>query len=86
MSLAVAIPLGIASSVVYGSTIVIQHRASHNEGQEDARNLVRLLRDPVWVAAVLGDFIGFMFNAAALARGPGSDHPAARGADAARCA
>ena len=70
MSLAVAIPLGIASSVVYGSTIVIQHRASHNEGQEDARNLVRLLRDPVWVAAVLGDFIGFMFNAAALAAGP----------------
>ncbi len=70
MSLAVAVPLGIASSLVYGSTIVVQHRASHNEGQEDARNLLRLFRDPVWVAAVLGDFIGFVFNAAALAAGP----------------
>lgn len=70
MSLAVAVPLGIASSLVYGSTIVVQHRASHNEGQENARHLVRLLRDPLWVAAVLGDFIGFLFNAAALAAGP----------------
>ena len=70
MSLAVAVPLGIASSLVYGSTIVVQHRASHNEGEENARHLVRLLRDPVWVAAVLGDFIGFVLNAAALAAGP----------------
>ena len=52
MSLAVAVPLGVASSLVYGSTIVVQHRASHNEGQEDARGLLRLFRDPVWVAAV----------------------------------
>lgn len=70
MSLAVAIPLGIASSFVYGTTIVVQHRASHNEGEENARNLLRLLRDPVWVAAVLGDFLGFVLNAAALAAGP----------------
>ncbi len=70
MSLAVAVPLGIASSLVYGSTIVVQHRASHNEGQEDARDLLRLLRDPMWVAAVLGDFLGFVLNAAALAAGP----------------
>lgn len=70
MSLVVAIPLGVASSLVYGSTIVVQHRASHNEGQEDARNLVRLLRDPKWLAAVFGDFGGFLLNAAALAAGP----------------
>jgi len=70
MSLAVAVPLGIASSFVYGTTIVVQHRASHNEGEENARNLLRLLRDPVWVAAVLGDFLGFVLNAAALAAGP----------------
>jgi drug/metabolite transporter (DMT)-like permease len=70
MSLAVAVPLGVASSLVYGSTIVVQHRASHNEGEEDARHLLRLLRDPVWVAAVLGDFVGFVLNAAALAAGP----------------
>jgi drug/metabolite transporter (DMT)-like permease len=70
MSLAVAVPLGVASSLVYGSTIVVQHRASHNEGQEDARHLLRLFRDPVWVAAVLGDFLGFVLNAAALAAGP----------------
>ena len=70
MSLAVAVPLGVASSLVYGSTIVVQHRASHNEGEEDARHLLRLLRDPLWVAAVLGDFLGFLLNAAALAAGP----------------
>jgi drug/metabolite transporter (DMT)-like permease len=70
MSLAVAVPLGVASSLVYGSTIVVQHRASHNEGQEDARHLLRLFRDPIWVAAVLGDFLGFLLNAAALAAGP----------------
>ncbi|MGH8860177.1 MAG: DMT family transporter [Jatrophihabitantaceae bacterium] len=70
MSLAVAVPLGIASSIVYGTSIVVQHRASHTAGQEDARHLLGLLRDPRWLTAVIGDFAGFMLNAAALAAGP----------------
>lgn len=70
MSLALAVPLGVASSLVYGTCIVFQHRESHNEGQEDARHLLGLLREPRWLAAVFGDFFGFLLNAAALAAGP----------------
>lgn len=70
MSLGVAIPLGVASALVYGTSIVFQHDASHNEGREDARNLVLLLRDPKWLAAVGGDFVGFLLNIGALAAGP----------------
>lgn len=70
MSLAVAIPLGVGSALVYGTTIVFQHDASHNEGQEDARHLMGLLRNPKWLAAVSGDFGGFLLNAGALAAGP----------------
>jgi drug/metabolite transporter (DMT)-like permease len=70
MSLAVAIPLGVASALVYGTSIVFQHDASHNEGREDARHLLGLLRDPKWLAAVLGDFVGFLLNVGALAAGP----------------
>ena len=70
MSLAVAVPLGVGSALVYGTSIVFQHRESHNEGEENARNLLGLLTQPLWLAAVIGDFVGFMLNAAALAAGP----------------
>lgn len=69
-SLALAVPLGVCSALVYGTTIVFQHRESHNEGQEDARHLLSLLREPRWLAAVFGDLLGFLLNAAALAAGP----------------
>src|SRR6478672_1564431 len=70
MSLAVAVPLGIGSALVYGTSIVFQHRESHNEGEENARHLLGLIKQPMWLAAVIGDFVGFMLNAAALAAGP----------------
>ncbi|HEY2298448.1 MAG TPA: DMT family transporter [Jatrophihabitans sp.] len=70
MSLAVAIPLGVGSALVYGTSIVFQHRESHTAGEESGRHLLGLLRQPMWVAAVLGDFVGFMLNAAALTAGP----------------
>lgn len=70
MSLVVAVPLGVASSFVYGTSIVFQHRQSHTGGTEDARRLLRLLRDPKWLAAIFGDFLGFLLNIAALAAGP----------------
>lgn len=69
-SLALAVPLGVCSALVYGTTIVFQHRESHNEGQEDARHLISLLREPRWLAAVFGDLLGFLLNAAALSVGP----------------
>src|SRR6478672_1420264 len=70
MSLAVAVPLGIGSALVYGTSIVFQHRESHNEGEENARHLLGLIKQPMWLAAVIGDFAGFLLNAAALAAGP----------------
>jgi drug/metabolite transporter (DMT)-like permease len=73
MSLAVAVPLGVASAVVYGTSIVVQHRASSSTseaGRADARGLLRLLRDPRWLMAMGGDFLGFLLNIAALSTGP----------------
>ena len=70
MSVAVAIPLGVASAAVYGTSIVVQHRASHTGGDEDARHLMRLLRNPTWLVAIAGDFVGFLLNIAALSAGP----------------
>jgi drug/metabolite transporter (DMT)-like permease len=71
MSLAVAVPLGVAAACVYGTTIVIQHRSAseHGGGEASASGLVRLLRDPLWVIAVLGDLIGFGLQAGALSAG-----------------
>lgn len=71
MSLALAIPLGVASAIVYGASIVVQHRASHRGDQaEDARRLLALLRDPRWLFAIGGDGVGFLLNIGALAAGP----------------
>jgi len=72
MSLVVAVPFGVGASVVYGTSIVFQHRtaAEHGGGEASASGLLRLLREPAWVIAVLGDFIGFCLQAAALSTGP----------------
>ncbi|MCW2495464.1 DMT family transporter [Jatrophihabitans sp.] len=70
MSLALAIPLGVASAVVYGSSIVIQHDVAHaSAADEDPRGLLKLLRDPRWLMAIAGDFVGFLFQIGALAAG-----------------
>lgn len=70
MSLAVAVPLGVGSAVVYGTSIVVQHRAAHRGGSEDARHLLGLLRNPRWLLAIGGDFLGFLLQIGALATGP----------------
>jgi drug/metabolite transporter (DMT)-like permease len=71
MSLAVAVPFGVGAACVYGTTIVIQHRSAseHGGGDASASGLFRLLRDPWWIVAVLGDLIGFGLQAAALSAG-----------------
>jgi drug/metabolite transporter (DMT)-like permease len=72
VSLAVAIPLGVASAIVYGSSIVVQHdvaNASAAGGDEDPRGLLKLLRDPRWLMAIAGDFVGFILQIGALAAG-----------------
>ena len=70
-SFALAMPFAVGAACVYGTSIVVQHRSAseHGGGDESAKGLLRLLRDPIWVAAVLGDFVGFVLNAIALSIG-----------------
>jgi drug/metabolite transporter (DMT)-like permease len=73
VSLAVAVPLGVASATVYGASIVAQHRAaqdtSASSGTANATGLRRLLRDPRWLLSMCGDFVGFLLQIAALSTG-----------------
>jgi drug/metabolite transporter (DMT)-like permease len=68
-SIPLAIGLGVASAVVYGTSIVVQHGAMH-VGEEDARGLLRAMRNPRWLMAVGGDLIGFLLQIGALTAGP----------------
>jgi drug/metabolite transporter (DMT)-like permease len=71
VSLAIAIPLGVASAIVYGTSIVVQHDVAHGsgDGDEDPRSLVKLFLDPRWLLAIAGDFLGFLLQIGALAAG-----------------
>jgi hypothetical protein len=73
VSLAVAVPLGVASATVYGASIVAQHRSAQDTsataGTANATGLGRLLRDPRWLLSMGGDFIGFLLQIAALTAG-----------------
>ena len=71
MSLAVALPCAVLSAVAYGTSTAVQHRAAHRgTGRADARGVVRLLRDPRWLASVGGDTLGLVLQVVALATGP----------------
>lgn len=71
MSLAVAVPAAVLSAVAYGVSTAVQHRAAHaTAGHVDAQGLVRLLRDPRWLASVGGDGLGLVLQVLALATGP----------------
>jgi hypothetical protein len=74
VSLTVAVPFGVGSSVVYGTSIVVQHRTAQHHaeqhGQASAAGLWRLLRSPVWLLAIVGDFLGFVLQLVALSTGP----------------
>jgi hypothetical protein len=73
VTLAVAIPLGVASATVYGASIVAQHRSAQDtsigEGTANATGLKRLVRDPRWLLSMGGDFVGFLLQIAALSTG-----------------
>ena len=66
-----SVPFAVAAACVYGTTIVVQHRSASEQsgGKSSASGLLRLLRDPIWVIAVLGDLVGFVLNAIALSIG-----------------
>ena len=72
MNLTLAVPFGVASAVVYGTSIVVQHRVAQqhaDEGEESAKGLVRLVKHPIFLLAIAGDFIGFILNIVALSAG-----------------
>lgn len=73
MSLAVALPFGVASAVVYGASIVVQHRVASESGREgggeSAKGLLSLIRHPTFLLAIAGDFIGFVLQIVALTAG-----------------
>jgi drug/metabolite transporter (DMT)-like permease len=73
VSLWLGVPLGVAASVVYGTSIVVQHRTAQQHadegGETSASSLWRLARNPLWLIAVISDFAGFLLQAAALSAG-----------------
>lgn len=69
-SLAIAVPLGVASAIVYGTSIVVQHRVVHESRGAGARGLTQVVRDRRWLMAMGGDVIGFLLQIAALSTGP----------------
>jgi drug/metabolite transporter (DMT)-like permease len=71
MSLAIAVPCAVASALAYGTSTAVQHRAAHRDtGRADARGVLRLARDPRWLASVGGDAVGLVLQVVALATGP----------------
>ncbi len=65
-----AITLGLLSAVVYGTSIVVQHRVVHNTRASGWAGLKQILTSPIWLLAILGDFFGFVLQVAALSLGP----------------
>jgi drug/metabolite transporter (DMT)-like permease len=74
MSLVVAVPCGVASSIVYGTSIVVQHRTAQqhagDSGDASASGLLQMIRNPIWLLAIAGDLVGFLLQIAALSTGP----------------
>jgi hypothetical protein len=71
MSLAVALPCGVAAAIAYGASTAVQHaQANTGTGEADARGLLKLLRDPRWLMSIGGDTIGLVLQIIALATGP----------------
>jgi hypothetical protein len=71
VSLAVAVPFGVAAAIAYGAATAVQHQAAHTgTGAADPSGLLRLLRDPRWLLSIGGDTLGLVFQVIALATGP----------------
>ncbi len=71
MSLAVAVPCGIAAAAAYGTATAAQHAEAHTgTGQVDAHGLVALLGNPRWLLATAGDGVGLLLQVIALSTGP----------------
>ena len=64
-------PAPCCPQLAYGTATAVQHHAAHREsGRADARGVLRLARDPRWMASVGGDTVGLVLQVVALASGP----------------
>lgn len=71
MSLAGAVPLGIAAALAFGAATAGQHAAAQaQEGPRGVRGLPRLVRQPRWLLAFGGQALGLVLQALALGAGP----------------
>jgi drug/metabolite transporter (DMT)-like permease len=71
MSLAVAVPCGIAAAIAYGASTAAQHAEVHTgAGEIDAQGLVAMLHNPRWLLAMAGDGVGLLLQVIALSTGP----------------
>src|SRR4029077_17746951 len=70
MSLAVAIPCGIAAAVAYGGATAVQHSAAHTgTGEAAAVGLLRLLHSARMGLSSAGGGVGLLLQVVALATG-----------------
>ena len=68
----VAVLLALASALAFATATVGQQRAAARSSDADARHgrfIGQLLRNPLWLAATLGNGVGYVLQAAALGVG-----------------
>jgi drug/metabolite transporter (DMT)-like permease len=67
-----AVALALLAAIAFAAGTVLQQRGTLQApaGGEDARFLVQILREPVWLAGGLLQAVGWVLQAAALDRGP----------------
>jgi drug/metabolite transporter (DMT)-like permease len=67
-----AIPLALAAALLFSLGTVLQQQVAAQASEEEARGagfLLRLARQPRWLAGIVADALGFVAQAAALAIG-----------------
>jgi hypothetical protein len=71
VSLAVAVPFGVAAAVAFGTATAVQHSAVQDAARSaQDRSLARLLRSRRWLLSIAGDGLGVLLQVVALAAGP----------------
>jgi drug/metabolite transporter (DMT)-like permease len=71
VSLLIAVPAAVAAAVAYGVSTAGEHSAASEPAPDGAPGgLLRLLRNPRWLAGMLGDGVGLLLQILALATGP----------------
>jgi hypothetical protein len=71
MSLLVAVPCAVAAAIAYGVSTAVEHAVAHESGDAaSGGGLLRLVRNPRWLAGIAGDTVGLVLHVIALSTGP----------------